>query len=184
MRFCSLQPVLSFSKDDSVEIKIPIISRDGEINPNDFYWSEIKIIEAPKNNFLEYEKKSPKSPDLPFDRLRFCELERVISAWKNEKNLFRKTLINEYRILFGNLFLIDNIIYDASKFYIFKIKAKANKIGRLEKNKYVKFDLEIVNEDDTINNQIQCLGLMNFSDRVFQIRINTLVHFYITEILS
>ena len=184
MRFCSLQPVLRFCKDDSIEIKIPIISRDGEINPNDFYWSDIKITEAPINNFLEYEKNSPKSPDLPFDNLRYCELERIISAWKNEKNLSRKTLVNEFRILLGDIFNVDNIIYDASKYYIFKIKARANKIGRLEKNQYIKFDLEVVDEEDTINNQIQCLGLMNFSDRVFQIRKNTFIYFYITEIFS
>lgn len=184
MRFCSLQPVLSFSKNDSIEIKIPIISRDGEINPNDFNWLDFKITEAPKNNFLEYEKKSPKSPDMKFDNLRFCELERVISAWKNEKNLSRKTLVNEFRILFQYIFTIESIIYDASKYYIFKIKARADRVGKLEKNKYIKFDLEVVDENETINNQIQCLGLMNFSDRVFQIRRNNLVYFYITETFS
>jgi hypothetical protein len=184
MRFCSLQPVLSFSKDDSIEIKIPIISRDGEINPNDFCWSDIKITEAPNTCFLEYEKKSPKSPDIKFDNLRFCELESVISTWKNEKYLSKKTLVNEFRILFEDIFKIEYIIYDSSKYYIFKIKVKANRLGRLEKNKYIKFDLEIVDENETINNQIQCLGLMNFSDRLFQIRRNTLVYFYITEIFS
>ncbi len=184
MRFCYLQPILSFCKEDSIEIKIPIISKDGEIAPNDFIWSDIKITETPKNNFLEYEKKTPKSPDLLFDHTRFCEIERIISTWKNEKNLSRKTLVNEFRHLFGDLFTIDSIIYDVSKFYIFKIKTRANKIGKLEKNKYIKFDLEVVEEEDTVSNQIQCLGLLNFSDRVFQIRKNTLFFIYITELFS
>jgi len=136
----------------------------------------------PKYNFIDYEKKTPKTPDLPFDNLRFCEIERVISSWKKEKNLSRKHLIDEFKILLGDIFIIESIIYDISKYYIFKIKARANKVGKLEKNKYVKFNLEIIEEHDNINNQIQCLGLLNFSDRVFQVRKNNLVYFYITEI--
>lgn len=157
---------------------------EGEINPYDFTWSEIKISEGSKASFMSYEKTSHTPPELPFDSYRFCEWDRIISTWKNEKSLSRKTLVNEFRILFGNLFLIDTILYDLSKFYVFKIKAKASKIGKLEKNKYVKFDLEIVEENASVNNQIQCLGLLNYSDRFFQIRRNSYVYFYITEIYS
>ena len=94
----------------------------------------------------------------------------------------RKNLLNEFRNLFENIFLIEIILYDITKFYIFKIKAKANKIGILQKNKYIKFDLEVVDENEGINNQIQHLGLLNFSDRVFQVRKNTNIYFFISEL--
>ena len=182
LRFCSLQPILSFCKDDSIEIKIPIISLEGEINPITFIWSDLKIYEIPKNNFLEYERNAAKSPNIPFDTMRYCEIEQIVCTWKNEKNLTRKNLLNEFRNLFENIFLIEIILYDITKFYIFKIKAKANKIGILQKNKYIKFDLEVVDENEGINNQIQHLGLLNFSDRVFQVRKNTNIYFFISEL--
>ena len=183
-RFCSLQPVITFTKKDSIEIKLPIISRDGEINHFGYNWSDLKFIEVSSKNFTHYEKKTPKKIEMQFDPQRYCEIDRTIGYWKSENKLSRKNSINELRVLFGSLFAIECIIYDVSKYYIFKVKAKASKIGKLLKNKYVRFDLEIVEESEGVNNQIQCLGLMNYSDRVFQIRKNSIVFFYVTELNS
>jgi hypothetical protein len=157
---------------------------DGEINHFGSTWSDIKFIDVNCKSFIEYEKKTPKKIPIEFDPLRYCEIDKNISFWKNENNLTKNNISNEIKILISSLFNIESIIYDVSKYYIFKIKAKASKIGKLLKNKYIRFDLEIVGENEGVNNQIQCLGLMNYSDRVFQIRKNSIVFFYITEIIS
>jgi hypothetical protein len=135
-------------------------------------------------SFIEYEKKTAKKIPIEFDPLRYCEIDKTISFWKNENKLSKNNIINELKILIESLFTIESILYDVSKYYNFKVKAKASNIGKLLKNEYIRFDLEIVGENEGVNNQIQCLGLMNYSDRVFQIRKNSIVFFYVTEIIS
>ena len=100
----------------------------GIIFPESIIWHDIIEAETPLHTFLEYEKSLVKH-NILFDKIRFCELENIIHVWKNEKTLTKKTNIEEFKMFFNEHFKITNISYDFFKFYIFKIKLQASKLG-------------------------------------------------------
>jgi hypothetical protein len=139
--------------------------------------------DIPLNSFLEYEKSLIKH-NIMYDKTRFCELENIIHVWKNEKSLTKKTNINEFKMFFTEHFKIIDISYDFFKFYIFKIKLQAKKIGTIKRNKYTNFDIEIRPWTEITTNETQCMGLLNINhltDKV-EMRISTYAIFYITDI--
>jgi len=86
--------------------------------------------ECPKVSFLEYEKSLIKK-NFYFDNLRHCELENLIHVWKNEKSLTKQEKLNDFKKIFGAFFIINDISYDFSKFFIFKAKLTANNLGKI-----------------------------------------------------
>jgi hypothetical protein len=155
----------------------------GIIDPNSIKLKNLKEVDIPINSFLQYEKSLIKH-NIKFDKTRFCELEKLIHVWKNQSNLTKKTNINEFKLFFSEHFKIIDISYDFFKYYIFKVKMKANKLGTIKRNKYTNFDIIIKGSNDTTANETQCLGLLNIThitDKV-EMRINTYVIFYFTDI--
>ena len=61
---------------------------------------------------------------------------------------------------------------------------KAESVGKIIKNKFVNFDFEIVPYDSSIQNEIQNLFLLNSSlyTNQIQIRVGTIIIFYLTEL--
>ena len=59
----------------------------------------------------------------------------------------------------------------------------ANKIGILKQNRFLSFDINIIDYNESIKNEIQCIYLMNsnFNNKPMEIRINTCVTFYIID---
>jgi len=155
----------------------------GCIEPSTIKWLDILYYDTPEHNFLQYEKSLYIS-DVRYDKLRCCELENVIHVWKSEKSLSRKENINEFKKLFKNHFKILSVDYDIAKFYIFKIRMKAEVLGILKKNKFVNVDIEIKPWEDSLLNETQCLGLLNvnhLNSRV-EIRQSTIVIIYFTDL--
>ena len=60
---------------------------------------------------------------------------------------------------------------------------KAKKIGCLKQNKFSSFDINIIDYDDHIENEIQCIYLMNsyYFTKKMNIRIGTRVILYIVD---
>ncbi len=128
IRHCYFQPIVSFCKDDFVEMRINLMSKSGAVDSISINWMDMIIYNTPEHTFLDYEKSLVKS-NVKFDRIRYCELENIIHVWKNEKSLTKKENIDEFKNYFQKNFKILSVCYDFSKFFIFKVKMQANVIG-------------------------------------------------------
>lgn len=180
-RFCYSQPILPFYTNDTIELNINIYSRNGFVNPFSIKWNELKIEEAP-GGF--YQKSMLKCP-FQFNNLRACEVENMIHFWRGENTFIHNNpLINEFKKIFKRHFKIEKVNYDVSKIYLYKIRMRAESIGKIMKNKFTNFDIEIVSKDEEIHNEIQNLFLLNssFSTNQIQIRLYTIIIFYLTEL--
>jgi hypothetical protein len=123
-----LHPIISFSENDSIKMRINIYSKIGVIDPSSIKLNKFRVIDCPDLCFTKYEKSILRN-NLKFDKSRICEFEHVVHLWKNEKSLSNKKNIDEFRFYFEQSFNIIDISYDFAKFYIYKVKMEANKIG-------------------------------------------------------
>ena len=180
-RFCYSQPILPFFTNDTIELNINIYSRNGFVNPFSIKWNELKVEEAP-GGF--YQKSMLKCP-YQFNSLRACEVENMIHFWRGENTfIYNNPLINEFKKIFKRHFKIEKVNYDVSKIYLYKIRMRAESVGKIMKNKFINFDIEIVAKEEEVHNEIQNLFLLNssFSTNQIQIRVYTIIIFYLTEL--
>ena len=180
-RFCYSQPILPFFTNDTIELNINIYSRNGFVNPFSIKWNELKVEDTP-GGF--YQKSMLKCP-YQFNSLRACEVENMIHFWRGENTfVYNNPLINEFKKIFKRHFKIEKVNYDVSKIYLYKIRMRAESVGKIMKNKFINFDIEIVSKEEEVHNEIQNLFLLNssFSTNQIQIRIYTIIIFYLTEL--
>lgn len=180
-RFCYSQPILPFFTNDTIELNINIYSRNGFVNPFSIKWNELKVEDAPRGF---YQKSMLKCP-YQFNSLRACEVENMIHFWRGENTfVYNNPLINEFKKIFKRHFKIEKVNYDVSKIYLYKIRMRAESVGKIMKNKFINFDIEIVSKEEEVHNEIQNLFLLNssFSTNQIQIRIYTIIIFYLTEL--
>ena len=170
--------VSSFSYLDEIILEFNIFSKGNNIDPYSIEWTEPITSEAPIDI---YENKKFHSSVL-YDELRACEVETQILFWKN-KIIDDKGIVEDFKKIFGKFFKIKEINYDISKFYFFKFKMVANKIGVLKQNQYLSFDINIIEYESNIQNEIQCIYLLNSNsyNNSINIRINTSLTFYIID---
>ena len=178
-KFTYTSQVSSFCYQDMVKLQFNIFSTGNNISPISIEWSEPIITDS--KPYL-YQNSSFIS-SVPFDQLRACEVETQILFWK--KNLPEDDcgIINDFKEIFEKFFKIKNISYDISKFYFYKFVIIANKKGVLKQNKFLTFDINIIDYKDNIKNEIQCIYLMNsnYYTKTMDIRIGTYVIFYIID---
>lgn len=180
-RFCYSQPIFPFTINDTLELNINIYSKNGCVNPFSIKWKELKIEEVPGGFYQKSMLKCPYN----FNKLRACEVENMIHFWRGENTFIQNNLlITEFKNIFKRHFKIQKILYDFSKIYLYKIKMKAESVGKIIKNKFVNFDFEIVPYDSSIQNEIQNLFLLNsnlYTNQI-QVRVGTIIIFYLTEL--
>ena len=179
-RFCYYQPILSFAKGDSIELNVNVFSKQSSVNPFSIKWKELVVKEAP-GGF--YQKTMLKSP-FAYSSLRACEVENMIHFWKGDDDFIKDNeLITEFKRIFSRHFAIENVVYDVSKIYLYKITMIASSTGKIMKNKFANFDFEIVSHAKAITNEIQNLFILNASiqKKQIQIREGTVVYFYLTD---
>ena len=177
--FTYTSQVSSFCFKDIIKLQFNIFSEGNIINPISIEWTEPAISLAPGGVFEKSKYISPYS----FDQIRACEVETQILFWKNLLPENDGGIVNEVKKIYGKFFEIKNIRYDISKFYFFKIEMKANKIGCLKQNKFSKFDINIIDYNYNVENEIQCIYLMNsyYYSQKMDIRIGTKVILYIVD---
>lgn len=186
-RFCYSQPIKSFIVNDIIEININILSTNGAILPESLLWLNLIIAEIDDYCFLDFHKGIKKNL-VDFDYSRFCELENYVHIWKNSSNL--SIVSNTYKSIsaflryFKDCFDINDVYYDCLKFYIFKIEMTAIKKGFIKKNKYSNSCIEVIDKNESISNEIQCIGLLNIGhiQKRVQVRIGNVIWFYIIDI--
>ena len=178
-RFCYTSPISTFSKGDLFQLDIVIYCKNGPIEPNSIEWTKPIISNTTEGIF----EKKPVGNSYPYDPLRACEIENMIHLWRSDYEIKNITLIDEFKKTFGKKFYIKYIYFDISKFYFYKIQMTAYNIGKINKNIFTNFEIEIVPYECELFNEIQCIGLLNtFYLSSFKIRIGTDVTFYLTDV--
>ena len=179
-RFCYTSPISSFSIGDSFQLEIIIYSKNGPINPFSIEWTYPILTEVSYGIF----QKIPVGNSFPYDPLRACEIENMIHLWRSEYEIKNINLINEFKKIFSKKFYIKSIVFDISKLYFYKIQMTAFYIGKIPKNSFTNFDIDIIPYENELINEIQCIGLLNTVNYLnsFKIRVGMDVIFYLTDV--
>lgn len=178
-RFCYSQPIGKFTYLDTIEFRIPVFTNNDTLDPLSLKWNNIIETDTPKGF---YQKSLFKCP-YPFDPYRACEVENMIHLWKSENNLINKILVKQFRAIFERLFGINQVVFDYSKFYFFKFIMTARYEGKIKKNKFTQFMIEIIGKNKEAINEIQSNCLLNsiaYTNRI-QLRVGCKVVFYIID---
>ena len=178
--FTYTSQISSFSYLDEMILELNIFSKDNNIEPNSIEWIEPNITNEQINIFENTNFIS----SIQFDELRSCEVEVQVLFWKNIITEDIVNIVEEFKNIFEEFFEIKEINYDISKYYFFKFKMIANKVGILKQNKFITFDINIIKYECNIQNEIQCIYLINSykNNKKMDIRLNTNVIFYLMDI--
>ena len=177
-KFTYTSQVIPFCYNDILLLQFNIFSKGNDIDPNSIEWTE--PIESPAPTGL-YEK-TKFITSIEFDQLRSCEVETQILFWKN-KLPDDNEIIDKFITIFENFFKIKNIQFYESKFYFFKIEMKAIKKGLLKENQFCSFDINIIDYESNVQNEIQCIYLMNsnYYTNKMDIRLGNDIILYIVD---
>ena len=178
-KFTYTSQVSSFCYKDIIKFQFNIFSKDKIIDPKSIEWTEPVISMVPGGVY----EKSKFISKYTFDQIRACEVETQILFWKNKLPKDDGDIVNRVKKIYGKLFDIQNIRYDVSKFYFFKIEMIAKKIGLLKQNEFSDFDINIVDDKVNLENEIQCIYLMNsyYYTKKMDVRIGTNIILYIVD---
>ena len=172
--------ISSFSYGDEIKFEINIFNQKQQINPNSIQWVPPIITDIINNNFEVNKFISSES----FDPLRCNETEIQTLIWEEvsikNNNI---SLLHEFIKIFEKYFIIKEIYIYNSKNIFYKIKTIANKKGLFLKNKFLFFDLNIIDYEEPLKNEVQSIYLMNsnFYTKKMDIRSGTIIVFYLTE---
>ena len=175
--------ISSFCYGDEIKFEINIFNQKQQLNPYSIKWLPPEITDIENDNF-EANKFISSSA---FDPLRCNEIEIQTLVWKEIPITDNKNdLLNEFFKIFERNFIIKKIDTYTSKHVFYKIKTVANKKGIFLKNKYLFFDLNIIDYDEPLKNEVQSIYLMNsnYYNKKMDIRLGTVVFFYITDFQS
>ena len=177
--FTYTSQVTSFCNNDILNLQFNIFSKGNNIDPLSIEWNEPVTSPVPEGIF----EKSKFICSYPFDQIRACEVEIQVLFWKNKLPKDDGGIVNEVKKIYGRFFEIKNISFDESKFYFFKIEMKAKKVGCLKPNKFSVFDINIIEKNRYVENEIQCIYLMNsyYYTKKMDIRVGTNVILYIVD---
>ena len=178
-KFTYTSQVSPFCYGDIIKLQFNIFSKDNIVEPKSIEWTEPTISLVPGGIY----EKSKFISKYSFDQIRACEVETQILFWKNIMPKDAENIVNSVKRIYGKLFDIQNIRYDVSKFYFFKIEMKAKQIGLLKQNEFSDFDINIVSNKLNVENEIQCIYLMNsyYYTKKMDIRIGTKIILYIVD---
>ena len=178
-KFTYTSQVSPFCYGDIIKLQFNIFSKDNIVDPKSIEWTEPTISLVPGGIY----EKSKFISKYSFDQIRACEVETQILFWKNIIPKDAENIVNSVKRIYGKLFDIQNIRYDVSKFYFFKIEMKAKQIGLLKQNEFSDFDINIVSNKLNVENEIQCIYLMNsyYYTKKMDIRIGTKIILYIVD---
>ena len=178
-KFSYTSQVSSFCYNDEIILQFNIFSKGNNIEVKSIEWIDPVESLAP----IEVYQRTNFIPSIDFDQLRACEVEEQILFWKRKIPEDDYIIIEEFKKIFKSNFDIKNISYDVSKFYFYKIEMEANKIGLVKQNKFSTFDINIIDSTLNIQNEIQCLYLINsnYYSQKMDIRLGTNIILYIVD---
>ena len=172
--------ISSFSYGDEMIFEINIFSEKQQLNPISIQWipptiTDIEDKTFEVNKFISY--------DNVFDPLRCNETEIQTLKWEEVPIINNNiVLLHDFLKIFEKFFIIKGIYKYTSKHIFYKIKTIANKKGIFQKNKFLLFDLNIIDYDEPLKNEVQSIYLMNsnFYTKKMDVRYGTIIIFYLT----
>ena len=178
-KFTYTSQVIPFSYNDEILLQFNIFSKGNNINPISIEWTDPIESFAP----IERYEKTQFISNIEYDQLRASEVETQILFWKNKLPKDDGGIIDNFKKIFEKFFKIKKINYDESKFYFYKFEMKAIKIGTIKENKFSSFNIHIIDKNENIKNEIQCIYLMNsnYYTKKMDIRLGSDVIFYIVD---
>ena len=178
--FTSTSQISSFSYGDEVKFEINIFNHKQQLNPYSIKWLP-PVISDNDNNIIEANQFINKTI---FDPLRFNEIEIQTLKWEEISIInINNDLLRQFINIFNKKFKIKNIYTYTSKHIFYKFRIIPNKKGVFAKNKFLFFDINIIDYDKPLQNEVQSIYLMNsnFYNKKMDVRIGTIIIFYITE---
>ena len=171
--------ISSFSYGDEIKFEINIFNQNCQLNPKSIEWFP-PVVTNIDDDFFEMNKFISNKQ---FDPLRCNEIEIQTLIWEELSLNDNNALIKEYKNIFEKNFEIKSIYSYSSKHTFYKFKIIANKKGIFHKNKYLFFDLNIIDYEEELKNEVQSIYLMNsnYYTKKMDIRLGTIVIFYITD---
>ena len=171
--------ISSFSYGDEIKFEINIFNQNCQLNPKSIEWFP-PVVTNIDDDFFETNKFISNKQ---FDPLRCNEIEIQTLIWEELSLNDNNALIKEYKNIFEKNFEIKSIYSYSSKHTFYKFKIIANKKGIFHKNKYLFFDLNIIDYEEELKNEVQSIYLMNsnYYTKKMDIRLGTIVIFYITD---
>ena len=186
-RISYLQPILPYSKDDSIKFHINIFNVNSSLIPDSIIFTELKI-EKIKSDLKYFYENMFMLDKIKISNFRFNEMEFSINIWKNLDNLTDKNFINNVLKIYENNFEIVDVRYEIIKYYVFKIKLIANKIGLILRNKYIGYNIEVIDKDENYINEEQGIGILNSgynnNEKILKMRKGNILIIYINEIYN
>ena len=168
--------ISSFSYGDEIKFEVNIFNQRKQLNPYSIKWLPPEITDI-ENNSFEANKFLSNSK---FDPLRCNEIEIQTLIWKQiDISDNNNELVKAFIKIFEKNFIIKKIDTYTSKHVFYKIKTIANKKGIFAKNKYLFFDLNIIDYNEPLKNEVQSIYLMNsnYFNKKMDIRLGTIIFF-------
>jgi hypothetical protein len=178
-RYTYTQPIIQLTQNDLFIIRIPIFNRYGIVDHSFTKFKPIKFEKTPAST-IDLEK-SAINTNLPFDKLRSCELESLVHMWKNIKNLTNTEEVDEFRQGLEKQFRIVYFNYDISNSYMFKVKVVATQPGVIKKSKFLQFSIHVKEIGDSVTNEINPLGMLNTINEKYELRVGDILYLYLKE---
>ena len=171
--------VSSFSFNDEILIQINIFNNNNIVEPDSIEWCEPIVSFASP---LVYETTKFIN-NISYDELRACEVEKQILLWHDKLTNEQMDIYNEVNDIFKNNFKLEKAYCDKSRFCFYKFVMIPYKIGFVLKNKYCSFDINIIDLNNPIKNEIQCIYFMNTNNYTnkMDIRIGSTLTLYVID---
>ncbi len=163
-----------------IVFNINIFSDYGYINFSEakiiFKYEPLKIYEIPEFKPSYKIKKF----DIDIDP-RICEMEVLKNRWKDIKFLEDNSIyVNKINKLFGQLFEIQEFLYDDVGYFLFKIILRANKKGSIENSFDLGIKIKVRAEDEIVKNEVKKNCLVYERRNTLEVRINEILIFYLS----
>ena len=183
-RICYLQPILPFEDKDILIFKINLFSVEGRIDPYSIKWFPLthQEIEPKITSKINLNKQNTNI----ISSLRVCEVEKYIHLWKTCDVLSNKEIINTIMEIYIRSFKVLEVMYDIVKMFMCRFRMKAYKEGTITRNKYINYDIEVVDKERYIENEAQWLGTLNMCQvkNKVMVKIGDIIELYITDFMK
>ena len=161
-----------------------MFSVEGRIDPYSIKWFPLthQEIEPKITSKINLNKQNTNI----ISSLRVCEVEKYIHIWKTCDVLSNKEIINTIMEMYIRSFKVLEVMYDIVKMFMCRFRMKAYKEGTITRNKYINYDIEVVDKERYIENEAQWLGTLNMCQvkNKVMVKIGDIIELYITDFMK
>ena len=180
-RYSYTSPLIMMEYNDSIILSIDIF---GQFGYKAITFKEIECKQIPEESVYLFEKSLSKV-EYKFDELRSSNFELFIHLWSDVHIEEPKVkCVRDFISFYKEYFTIKKVVCDFENVHVYKVRMKAKKVGIVKKNRYVSFNIKIVNKYASITNECVNSELLNTNSitKEYMIRVGTVVIAYVTDV--